>query len=379
MSDLLMKPAADTVSGAAQAPDGAAPNGLRPESSSSSSARTCEKCTLPMQDGQDWCLHCGAGAPGSLSGGGPGWRTGAAILGATALLVIGASVAAYAALNKTKSKPKVTVAVVSRTGTTVSPTTTPTPGATTPGTTPTPGTPTTVKATTPPKIPLQTPTPKSTSGANAEANNALFPPETKTGAKAPTKTTSTTPSSTKTTSETKSASEGKGSESEAKSESGVEAPSPILLDTNAASVYNPYSYPATLFGDPSLAIDGEASTAWTAQVQAAVAPKMAEGLVLDLKSPQKLGSVAVKTTTTGTTVEVYGANGKTLPTSISDPAWNRIVGLKVLDKKTTTLKLKTDGKGYRYILLWLAKAPASSTAASPGSVSINEFELFPPK
>jgi hypothetical protein len=66
-----------------------------------------------------------------------------------------------------------------------------------------------------------------------------------------------------------------------------------------------------------------------------------------------------------------------LPASISDPAWNRIVGLKVLTKKSTTLKLKTNGKSYRYILLWLAKAPASSTAAAPGSVSINEFELFP--
>jgi hypothetical protein len=160
-----------------------------------------------------------------------------------------------------------------------------------------------------------------------------------------------------------------------KSETGAEAPSPILLDTNAASVYNPYAYPPTLFGDPSLAIDGEAGTAWTAQVQAAVAPRMAEGLLLDLKSPQKLGSAEVKTTTTGITVEVYGANGKTPPASISDPAWNRIVGLKIL----TTLKLKTGGKGYRYIVLWLAKAPASSTPTSPGAVSINEFQLFPPK
>lgn len=331
----------------------------------------CSKCGLPLQEGQDWCLQCGTGAPGSLSGG-PGWRTGIAILGATALLAIGASVAAYAALNKTKPKPKTAVAVVKGVGTTVAPTNTATtPGTTTGTTTPTPGTPTTVKAGTPPKIPLQTPTPKSTGGANTEANNALFPPETKT-----TKTPSTT-TPTKTSSES-TASPKEGSEgAEAKPESSAETPGPILLDTDAASVYNPYSYPATLFGHPSLAIDGEASTAWTAQVQAAVAPKMAEGLLLDLKSPEKLGSAAVNTTTTGTTVEVYGAVGKAVPTSISDPAWKRIVGLKVLDKKKTTLKLKTDGKGYRYIVLWLAKAPATSTAANPGTVAINEFELFP--
>jgi hypothetical protein len=329
----------------------------------------CSKCGLPLQEGQDWCLQCGTSRPRSLSGG-PGWRTGMAVLGMTALLVIGASVAAYAALNKTKPKPKVAV-VAAKGTTTVAPTTVPaTPGATAPGTTPTPGTPTTVKAA-PPKIPLQTPTPKSSGGANAEANNALFPPETKT-----TKTTSTT---TKTTNEpTKSSSENSGSEGGSEKSSSSEAPSPILLDTNAASTYNPYNYPAALFGDPSFAIDGEEKTAWTAQVQAAAAPRMAEGLVLDLKTPQKLGSVAVKTTT-GITVEVYGANGHTLPGSISDAAWKRIVGLKILKKKNTTLTLKTNGKSYRYILLWLAKAPDSSTAAAPGTVAIDEFELFPPK
>ncbi len=78
-------------------------------------------------------------------------------------------------------------------------------------------------------------------------------------------------------------------------------------------------------------------------------------------------------------MEVYGAVGKTPPASISDPAWKRVVGLKVLTKKTTALNLNTAGKGYRYIVLWLAKAPASSTAANPGTVSINDCELFPPK
>jgi hypothetical protein len=53
--------------------------------------------------------------------------------------------------------------------------------------------------------------------------------------------------------------------------------------------------------------------------------------------------------------------------------------LKVLKKKSTMLALKTDAKSYRFITLWLAKAPASSTPASPGAVSIDEFELFPPK
>ena len=43
----------------------------------------------------------------------------------------------------------------------------------------------------------------------------------------------------------------------------------LLLDTNAASTYNPYAYPASDFGDPSLAIDGDVTTGWTAQVDPA--------------------------------------------------------------------------------------------------------------
>jgi hypothetical protein len=323
------------------------------------SERLCGKCELPLREGQDWCLHCGSGVPGSL-GGGPGWRTGAAILGVTAVLVAGASVAAYAALEK--SKPKHVVVVAS---------TTPAPGATTPGapgTTPAPGTPTTVKAA-PPKIPLQTATPKST---KSEANEALFPPETTKGSK-----TTKTSTPTKTTSESPSENSAGEEGSEKQSGSRGEKPSPILLDTNAASTYNPYTYSPSLFGDPSLAIDGEVKTAWTAQVQPTVAPKMAEGLVLDLKNPQKLGSVTIKTTTTGITAEVYGANGTTLPASIADPAWTRLVGLKVLKKKSNPFTLKRKDKGFRFILLWLAKGPPNSTAATPGSVSINEFELFP--
>jgi hypothetical protein len=302
-----------------------------------------------MQEGQDWCLQCGSSRPKSLGAGGPGWRTGAAILGATALLVCGASVAAYAALNKTKPKPKHVVVAVKPA--TVPPTTTP--GTIPPPSGTTPGTPTTVTPATP-SVPPATPTPSTPS-------EPVFPPETKTKA--------ATKSSTGTT---------KSSE---ESDSGPEpeAPSPILLDTNAASTYNPYSYPPTLFGDPSLAIDGEAKTAWTAQVQAQKAPNMAEGLLLDLKSPQKLGSAAVKTTTTGVTVEIYGANGNAVPGSITDTGWTRLAGLKVLKKKSTPLALKTKGKGYRYVVLWLAKAPAGSTAATPGTVAIDEFELFPPK
>jgi hypothetical protein len=313
-----------------------------------------------MQEGQDWCLQCGAGKSGSLVGG-PGWRTGGAILAATVLLVVGASVAAYAALTKPKPKPKV-VAVARRPLSS-------TPSTTVPGTGSgaLPSIPTTVSPA--PKIPTPAPTPAPTSASKGSEAGPVFPEETNTG-------TSGNTSSTNASTEA-----GKGSEEgkeKTESQSGSEPPSPILLDTNAASVYNPYSYPATLFGDPSLTIDGEGKTAWTAQVQPEKAPNMAEGLLLDLKTPQKLGNATVKSTTTGATVEVYGANGAAPAASITDPAWVRLVGLKKLKKKDTNFKLKTKGKSYRFVVLWLVKAPPGSTAAKPGAVAIDEFELFPP-
>jgi hypothetical protein len=43
---------------------------------------------------------------------------------------------------------------------------------------------------------------------------------------------------------------------------------------------------------------------------------MAEGLLIDLKGPTSLGSVKVRTTTPGMTIQIYGAGGsRPLPRS----------------------------------------------------------------
>jgi hypothetical protein len=315
---------------------------------------TCKNCGAQLDAGQDWCLECGAGAPGSLAAGGPSWRSATAVLGVTAVLVLGAAAAAYAALiqpGSHKVVPKViTIAQAAPVTTPTTPGTTSTPTATTPGAL---GTPTTIKplpSTTPPKIPLTASTPKSTG------------------------TTTTGTSSTGTDTTTSSTESSGGTTT-------TEQPTPILLDTNAASTYNPYGYPASNFGDPSLAIDGETSTAWTAQVEPSVAPKMAEGLAIDLKTAQKVGALTLITSTPGVTVQVYGANGNTLPESIVAPAWVALSPSLDAKKRKTHIKLRDSSKAFRFITLWISRAPASSvgTASAPGHVSVNELELFPPK
>ena len=65
-----------------------------------------------MDPGQDWCLQCGAGAPGSL-GRRPELALGGGDLTAAAVLVLGAAAAGYAALNKEGAhKPPPTVVAV---------------------------------------------------------------------------------------------------------------------------------------------------------------------------------------------------------------------------------------------------------------------------
>jgi len=308
-----------------------------------------------MEAGQEWCLQCGAGAPGSL--GAPNWRSAAGALAAVAVLVLGAAAAGIAALSKGAAKPHVVTTTVAQltTPTTTTPTTTP--GAAT--TTPKAKTGLPLDAVKPPKIPLTAVTPKA-SEKIAKAPSA----ETKT----PT-TTSTTPSAP--------ANSGAGVSGERTNEESKQ--SAILLDTNAATTYNPYNYPASWFGDPSLAIDGDTSTAWTAQVNPATAPSLAEGLLIDLKAKEKVAVLQLVTSTPGMTVQVYGANGHTVPSSITDPVWVPLSGFKVVKKRHLRLKLRDSKKAFTFVTLWVSKAPASSigTAESPGHIDINEVELFP--
>jgi hypothetical protein len=326
-------------------------------------ARTCAGCGAPLADGQDWCLQCGAGSPDSLASQSPTWRSAAAVATVLAVLVAGAAGAAYAALSKGSAKAPRAVTNVAQVAAPAAPaptTTTPTTPAVPPAaTTPKIGVPTTIKPAIPlPKIPV-TPsvTPKvplSTTGAGGA------PP-----APAP-----------------KRSDEGSPVVGEAH-------PQALMLDTNAAQTYNPYSYPAGNFGDPSLAIDADNTTGWTATVDPAVAPKMAEGLVVDLNTARKLTAVALTTSTPGMTVQVYGSAAATLPTSITDPAWVALTPSLLEHKRHVRLVL---GRGsaamaaaakrpYRFITLWISSAPAASigTPAAPGHVTVDELELFAPK
>jgi len=305
----------------------------------------CPKCAAGLVPGQDWCLECGAGVQGRTVG--SGWRPATTMLAVTAALVLGAAAAGYAALSRHAPARAVRTATVAQAPPPVTAPPLGTPGATTP----LPEVGTTVK---PPKIPLkaQTPAPEAEIGGGTEAGGS--------------------------TGESSNKEEGANQTGGASSE---EKPKPILLDTNAASTYNPYNYAATLFGDPSLTIDGDTTTSWTAQLNPETSPRMAEGVLIDLNTTRKLSSLVLVTSSPGMTVQVYGASGKTVPASITDPAWVALSHSLVIHKRRTKLKLKEKRKGFEFVTVWISRAGEKSlgTPTAPGHVSVGEVELFAAK
>jgi hypothetical protein len=309
-----------------------------------SGERTCSHCGASMQEGQDWCLQCGAGAPGG-SPTGPGWRSAAAVLGATGVLVLGAAAAAYAALQQgTPAKPPVPVAqtpATTTTTTTTATTSTP-PPVTTPTQTPDAKSPSLNTPTTPPKIPRSTSTPGST--------------------KSTTTSTSTTSSSTTTTSTSNKTSS---------------TSQPVLLDTNASQIYNPSNFPASRFGDPSLAIDGDTTTAWTVQLEASEAPSVGAGLTLNLNAPLKIAQITLITETTGITVQIYGTKSSKVPQSLHSEEWVPLSHAHLVQKRKATIKLMEASKSFRQLLVWIIKAPTSTTGQFTGTeAAINEIQLY---
>jgi hypothetical protein len=337
--------------GAAQAPAAAQPaiasrqtpeQPLGPAGAADQTATTgsCARCGAPMTAAQDWCLQCGSGAPTAL--GTPGWRSTAVLAAAAGVLVLAAGGVGYAALSKGPRH----AAVITRTVAQVTP-----PAAATPP---------------PAATPAPTPAPKLSVPATPNIPATPVAPAAKAPAPAPPPATNpaTTPAGGSTTPKPEEAPTGE----------------PIVLDTNAATTYNPETLPAASFGDPTLAIDGDPSTGWTARVEPATAPKMSAGLLVGLNSLQRVAEIELVTATPGMTVQVYGSTAASAPATITDPGWKKLTRALVVHKRHAKLTLHEVAHGYRFILLWISRAGGASagTPKKPGHVSVNELELFPP-
>jgi hypothetical protein len=142
-------------------------------------------------------------------------------------------------------------------------------------------------------------------------------------------------------------------------------PKRIVLDTDAASTYNPYAYPVTRFGDPALAIDADPTTAWTAQPDSN--GRIDSGMALNLKAPHRVHYLLVQGTR-GLTFDVYGTQGAA-PASITDPAWVKVASAH-LAKREQRIVLKTGGQRLQSLALWIPTAPASAGAVKIAEVAV---------
>ena len=59
------------------------------------------------------------------------------------------------------------------------------------------------------------------------------------------------------------------------------------------------------------------------------------------------------------TVQVYGANTKTLPSSISDSAWTILAGSHLIKEGKASIKLSQISKSFRYVLLLDRQGPVT--------------------
>src|SRR3954447_23874819 len=96
----LLEAQPEIAPGAPPAPPAETPPEERP---ADPGARTCKSCGATMQPGQDWCLACGTAS--GRAGGRPGARSAMTLFRLTALLVLGAVGASFAALSENHTAP----------------------------------------------------------------------------------------------------------------------------------------------------------------------------------------------------------------------------------------------------------------------------------
>jgi hypothetical protein len=287
-----------------------------------------------MDAGQDWCLECGEARTDRLAGA-PSWRSGAAVLGVTGVLVAGAVAAAWAGLSADARRVAAPDAQASL------PAPAPAPPAPPPSQTqpPAPATPPPAAA---PKAKQAAKKPKTSTPPAVKTPAAPAPV-----AKAPVKPKTTAPAKPKTATAKLVA---------------------LDLADDAATTYNPYARPENDFTDAKLTLDGDRATAWTATFSGSQSGAVGVDLAFDKAAGVR--ALQVRTATPGMTLEIYASRSSSEPVSIQDPGWDHLA--TQLDVGSNERIRLGDGTvRYRHVLIWPTEAPPEGD-----HVALNELELF---
>lgn len=148
----------------------------------------------------------------------------------------------------------------------------------------------------------------------------------------------------------------------------------ISLRRNAATDYDPVESGgdgAEHGQDAPYAIDNIPSTYWsTEQYVDGVLGKDGVGLAVDLAPGAVVRQLRIETSTPGFTAEVYATDARTLPPTVTDPAWRRVAPATTVDRRQR-IDLAAGGRRSRHVLLWITSLPPDRR-----SVAIHELRLL---
>jgi serine/threonine-protein kinase len=145
----------------------------------------------------------------------------------------------------------------------------------------------------------------------------------------------------------------------------------VSLSGSSAQAYDPAGDNAEHDDEAAFAVDRSPSTIWSTEdyLNGNLA-KPGLGLVIDARPSLKARAIDIVSPTPGWSGRILAASGSELPASIDDPAWTE-VGQVPSATARTRVRLTTDGKAFRWYLIWIERfAPGQST------VEISEVFLY---
>jgi eukaryotic-like serine/threonine-protein kinase len=150
---------------------------------------------------------------------------------------------------------------------------------------------------------------------------------------------------------------------------GTPALAAVKLAPTAATDFDPFGGDGEHHADTPKAIDHNPVTSWTTERYDSGIPqtKPGVGLYVDAGSPLIARRLDIISRESGYTAQVLAASGATPPPKVQD--WAPVSGSTVIGS-ATHIPIDTNGKSYRFYLVWITKLAAGGQAA------INELTLY---
>jgi serine/threonine-protein kinase len=152
----------------------------------------------------------------------------------------------------------------------------------------------------------------------------------------------------------------------------------VSVSPAAAHAYDPFGGDGEHNSQAPLAVDRDPDTFWPTesyQDGIAGANKPGVGIYVDAKPQVKAVDLQVQTPSPGFKTTIYGAPQGDVPSTVPG-IWTKLA-TGTVDKKVTDFKLDTNGKAYRYYLVWITKLGSDQTRAEVAEIRLFEQVTSP--